>query len=466
MIHEEVDPRTQKKYAKDKRLWKSKDAKKDQKNAITARKQSPNQSKKRKSDNLDSFYPNKLSDNEDSIPPDSFFPDSFQLSNEEESINIPFSSNFRIPSLTLDKNDNDVNYFDEENDYNIDQDYIYQEEEEEDDDDDKDQEEKNKDKDNIKNIFASSEFDSDEVFVMENLNDSLETEIILWEEEKVAIKNCLHEEFPNNLIPNCHNQCNNPLTILKKNKRETIAVPRVQREENIYSDIYDSKVWKTFPFDGSTFFTPETATTNLDLLFNLDWFQPFTYTQHSTGSIYASICNLLRSERNKPKNIIYLGFLPGPKEKHLSNLGLSSLKKHLYLTFSYVNCVFEHHFKGLKYQKTKRLVSKVQNTESLKEVDRVILKAQNSNSKWTEVQTKPGLYSKMKDILRSRKLAGVLLTPISKVRGLQLPGTLRNFKDLQPLDEFLDKILKAYNTVWTFFFNQNVDSFVVLQLRR
>ncbi|GBB85311.1 hypothetical protein RclHR1_11880004 [Rhizophagus clarus] len=177
---EEVDPRTQKKYAKDKRLWKSKDAKKDQKNAITARKQSPNQSKKRKSDNLDSFYPNKLSDNEDSIPPDSFFPDSFQLSNEEESINIPFSSNFRIPSLTLDKNDNDVNYFDEENDYNIDQDYIYQEEEEEDDDDDKDQEEKNKDKDNIKNIFASSEFDSDEVFVMENLNDSLETEIILW----------------------------------------------------------------------------------------------------------------------------------------------------------------------------------------------------------------------------------------------------------------------------------------------
>ncbi|GBB93546.1 hypothetical protein RclHR1_21930004 [Rhizophagus clarus] len=38
--------------------------------------------------------------------------------------------------------------------------------------------------------------------------------------------------------------------------------------------------------------------------------------------------------------------------------------------------------------------------------------AQNSNSKQTD--TKPRLYSKMKDILRSRKL-GVLLTPISKV---------------------------------------------------
>ncbi|CAB5391212.1 unnamed protein product [Rhizophagus irregularis] len=139
-------------------------------------------------------------------------------------------------------------------------------------------------------------------------------------EEKVAIKNCLHEEFPNNPIPSRRNQCNNLLTILKKSKRETIAVPcmlfskpnirqqlsmlcqrpdfenmlklsGVQRKEvNIYSDIYD------------------------DLLFNLDWFQPFIYTQHSTGAIYASICNLPRSERNKPENIIYLGFLPDPKE--------------------------------------------------------------------------------------------------------------------------------------------------------
>src|SRR6185436_4941402 len=33
-----------------------------------------------------------------------------------------------------------------------------------------------------------------------------------------------------------------------------------------------------------------------------------------TGVIYASIYNLLRAERNKPKNIIYLGFLPRPKE--------------------------------------------------------------------------------------------------------------------------------------------------------
>ncbi|CAB5217160.1 unnamed protein product [Rhizophagus irregularis] len=56
------------------------------------------------------------------------------------------------------------------------------------------------------------------------------------------------------------------------------------------------------------------------LLLNLDWFQPFSYTQHSTGAIYASICNLPRSERNKPENIIYLGFLPGPKEAGLERI--------------------------------------------------------------------------------------------------------------------------------------------------
>src|SRR2546429_4000735 len=96
----------------------------------------------------------------------------------------------------------------------------------------------------------------------------------------------------------------------------------VQREDynNTYSDIYDGKVWKTFPFNGSTFFTTETATTHLGLLINLDWFQPFTYTQHSTGAIYASICNLPRSERNKPENIIYLSFLPGPKEVGLERI--------------------------------------------------------------------------------------------------------------------------------------------------
>jgi hypothetical protein len=130
------------------------------------------------------------------------------------------------------------------------------------------------------------------------------------EEGKIAVMNCLNEEFPDNPIPSRRKRCNNKLSVLKKNKGEIIAVPRmiypkpsihqqlsmlyqrpgfeemlklagVQRaESDIYSNIYDGKVWKTFPFDGNTFFTTETATTHLGLLINLDWFQPFTYTQH------------------------------------------------------------------------------------------------------------------------------------------------------------------------------------------
>src|SRR6266542_946489 len=399
---------------------------------------------KRKRDDADSFHPNKP--NNEEIPPDSF-PDSFQKNNEdilpdsfldsvtdffqpnnkEESTHTLFSSNFRIPALN-----NGDNYLDKE----CDQYYIYQEEEgeeddcidqeeENDDDDNIEQEKSDDDDDDIKNFFTSPEIDSNEVFVMESLNDSMETEIILWafkfqqrfrlsdialealikflhivltrlnrlqfktfpkslylakkmlnifqpkmqlavcsnchklhdakniieykEEEKAAIANCLHEEFPNNPISNHRNKCNNPLSTLKKKKGKIIAISHmlypkpsirkqlsmlyqqpgfedmlklsgVQREGDIYSDIYDGKIWKTFPFDGSTFFMSETATTHLGLLFNLDWFQPFTYTQHCTGAIYASICNLPRSERNKPENIIYLGFLPGPKEVGLERI--------------------------------------------------------------------------------------------------------------------------------------------------
>ncbi|GET64607.1 hypothetical protein GLOIN_2v1848891 [Rhizophagus irregularis DAOM 181602=DAOM 197198] len=138
-------------------------------------------------------------------------------------------------------------------------------------------------------------------------------DIIAYKEEgKVAIMNCPYKEYPNNPISSRNHQCNNSLSILKKNKNATIAVPRMlypkpnihqqlsilyqrpdfenmlklsgiqKNENNIYSDIYNGK--------------------------------------HSTSAIYVSICNLPRSERNKPENIIYLGFLPGPKEAGLERI--------------------------------------------------------------------------------------------------------------------------------------------------
>ena len=48
-------------------------------------------------------------------------------------------------------------------------------------------------------------------------------DIIAYKDEgKVTVMNCLHKEFSNNL---CSHQCNNSLSVLKKNKDETIAVP-------------------------------------------------------------------------------------------------------------------------------------------------------------------------------------------------------------------------------------------------
>ena len=112
--------------------------------------------------------------------------------------------------------------------------------------------------------------------------------------------NYLYKKFADNLIINRYNKCNNPLFTFKKNKNEVTAVSRMlylrpsicqqlsmlyqrpgfkdmlrmsgsQRSSpNAYSDIYDGRVWQTFPFDGSKFFTTETAVTHLGLLFNLD----------------------------------------------------------------------------------------------------------------------------------------------------------------------------------------------------
>uniref|UniRef100_U9UIQ0 Transposase domain-containing protein n=1 Tax=Rhizophagus irregularis (strain DAOM 181602 / DAOM 197198 / MUCL 43194) TaxID=747089 RepID=U9UIQ0_RHIID len=56
---------------------------------------------------------------------------------------------------------------------------------------------------------------------------------------------------------------------------------------NLYTDIYDGKVWKTFPSSldnlDTQFFTNETADSNLGIMINLDWFQPFNSSAYSSG---------------------------------------------------------------------------------------------------------------------------------------------------------------------------------------
>ena len=93
-------------------------------------------------------------------------------------------------------------------------------------------------------------------------------------------------------------------------------------ETNIISDIYDGNIWKEFPDtkNNSKFFTPETADSNLGIMINLDWFQPFDSSVYSCGVIYGVICNLPRDVRFKRENMMTLGLLPGPNEVKLDRI--------------------------------------------------------------------------------------------------------------------------------------------------
>jgi len=91
------------------------------------------------------------------------------------------------------------------------------------------------------------------------------------------------------------------------------------------SDIYDGKIWKYFPshidiLTPSKFFTHEKADSNLGIMINLDWFQPFESLVYSCGAIYGIICNLPHDIRFKKENILTLGLLPGPNEVKLERI--------------------------------------------------------------------------------------------------------------------------------------------------
>ena len=53
---------------------------------------------------------------------------------------------------------------------------------------------------------------------------------------------------------------------------------------------------------------------NLNLMMNVDWFNPFEETQYSVGAVYLVMQNLPRYERFKLTNIVLVGLIPGPKE--------------------------------------------------------------------------------------------------------------------------------------------------------
>ena len=172
--------------------------------------------------------------------------------------------------------------------------------------------------------------------------------------ELPAIMKCQHIEFPNSTHRRMH-LCQTPLShqtrllnsqiknqpdliypfagirqqlsaLYRRPDFESLLRHWANRRQfdRILTDIYDGQVWKTLKEtrdeNSLNFFRPEVADSHLGLMINVDWFQPYDGTIHSTGVIYAVVCNLPRDIRFRRENLLLLGLMPGPNEVSLHRI--------------------------------------------------------------------------------------------------------------------------------------------------
>ena len=80
----------------------------------------------------------------------------------------------------------------------------------------------------------------------------------------------------------------------KKEFEESCRKWAATNNDQELSDIYDRRIWKDFKGqkEDQLFFWHDVSDSNLEIMLNLDWFQPFDNSQHSIGVIYGVICNL------------------------------------------------------------------------------------------------------------------------------------------------------------------------------
>lgn len=64
-------------------------------------------------------------------------------------------------------------------------------------------------------------------------------------------------------------------------------------------------------------------------MINVDWFQPFKYSNYSIGAIYLIILNLPREERFKKKNMILVGLILDMKSEPPTNSFIEPLVEEL-----------------------------------------------------------------------------------------------------------------------------------------
>ena len=167
----------------------------------------------------------------------------------------------------------------------------------------------------------------------------------------LAVMKCQHIEYPNSSRRQmCQNPLSHQLKLLNEVSnqsemiypfstiRQQLAILYLQpgfekslrhwvsrsHSDDIITDIYDGEIWKTFKEtsddNSPNFFRSEVADSNIGLMLNVDWFQPYEGTIHSTGVIYAAICNLPREIRFKRENLLIFGILPGPHEVSLHKI--------------------------------------------------------------------------------------------------------------------------------------------------
>ena len=92
--------------------------------------------------------------------------------------------------------------------------------------------------------------------------------------------------------------------------------------DDLLSDVFDGNIWKDFNGGKYDFFTEER---NYGLMLNVDWFQPFKFSNYSVGAVYLSVLNLPREERFKRNNIILVGIIPDCKSEPPTNTFLQPL---------------------------------------------------------------------------------------------------------------------------------------------
>ncbi|GBC39214.2 uncharacterized protein LOC107327733 [Rhizophagus irregularis DAOM 181602=DAOM 197198] len=146
-----------------------------------------------------------------------------------------------------------------------------------------------------------------------------------------AIKKCGHVQFPNHRLLR---QCNAPLSeqkelddgkvvnaplliypmpSIKEQLLQMYQRPNFEKNLKLWADrsVNDRVLCDVYD---------EHADDHLGIMINVDWFQPFERTIHSSGAIYGAICNIPRELRFKPENMLILGLMPGPNEPSLHQI--------------------------------------------------------------------------------------------------------------------------------------------------